>query len=205
MENKIPTFCISNLNKENEKFIDTIKCHICGGILYEPIFVKIDKYIACRKCFFNKYKINADIIERNKSEYLYEIINIKNLQNLFKFKYFCPLCKSNNSNNKEYEYDALINHLKICENQILFKDLCRCTNIIKLYLKDVNMNNEGIKIILENKILEKEIEIEKLNFDKKKFQNYIVSEQTEKIIEKYDKIKKRHIKKKFIGTKRINK
>ena len=53
MEPKIPLSCISNLNDQNKKYIDLIKCPICGGVYFEPIYLKLDKFIACENCFFN--------------------------------------------------------------------------------------------------------------------------------------------------------
>ena len=201
MEAKIPISCISDINNENKKFIDSIQCRICGGIFFEPILLKIDKYIVCKNCFFNKYKINnIDKIEKDKINMLIEKIAIKKIDALFKFKYFCPLCKSNNSITKEYSYEDLISHLMTCENQMIFKDLCRCTNIIKIYLKDINMDINDYKIMLDNKILEKEIEMEKLTINYKKFQNYLNSEEKENNF--IQKIQKKNIKKKFIGKKR---
>ena len=101
MEPKIPLSCISNLNDQNKKYIDLIKCPICDGVYFEPIYLKLDKYIACENCFFNKYKINKDNIKKSKLDILYEKINVKKLESLFKFNYYCPICKLNNSNNKK--------------------------------------------------------------------------------------------------------
>ena len=110
-----------------------------------------------------------------------------------------PLCKSNNSINKEYSYDELISHLMICENQIIFRDLCRCININKIYLKDINMDINDYKIMLNNIVLEKEIEMEKLTIDKKKYQKYLNSEEREK--NSIEKIKKKNIKKNLFEEK----
>ena len=88
MEAKIPISCISDINNENKKFIDSIQCRICGGIFFEPIFLKIDKYIVCKNCFFNKYKINnIDKIEKDKINMLIEKIAIKKIDALFKFNF----------------------------------------------------------------------------------------------------------------------
>ena len=200
METKIPFSCISNFNDDNKKYINLIKCPICNGIYYDPIFLKIDNYIVCKNCFYNKYRINMDNIKKNELDKLYEKVDIKIYESLFKFNYFCPLCKLNNSNeNKEYQYDTLINHLKICENQIVFKDLCRCTNILKIYLKD-------LYLIIENKILEKEIEKEKLTINNKKLKIFLDNEEKKEKENYLKEIQQKHIKKKFIGKKRnVNK
>ena len=195
MEAKIPIDCISNLNNENKKYLDLIKCCFCGGIFYEPILVKIDCYIICRNCFFVKFKINQNDVTKKDLDKLFNNVDIKKYEAFFRFKYFCPLCKLNKSNNKEYQYTELINHLKVCGNQIIFKDLCRCTNILKINLKDVNFEENKHNIFIENKILEKEIENEKLNIDNKKFKKFLESE----II---NELSKKHINKKFIGKKR---
>ena len=203
METKIPISCISNFNNDNKKYINLVKCPICNGIYYEPIFLKIENCIACKNCFYNKYRINKDNIKKNELDKLYEKIDIKKYESLFKFKYFCPLCKLNNSNeNKEYQYDTLINHLKICENQIIFKDLCRCTNILKIYLKDLHLNKSEIDLINKNKILEKEIEIEKLTINKKQLKAFLDNEEKKEKENYLKEIQQKHIKKKFIGKKR---
>ena len=62
------------------------------------------------------------------------------------------------------------------------------------------MDINDYKIMLDNKILEKEIEMEKLTINYKKFQNYLNSEEKEKNF--IQKIQKKNIKKKFIGKKR---
>ena len=201
MEAKIPIICISVKNDEDKKFIDSIQCPICRGVFFEPIFLKLEKSIVCKNCFFNKYKINnIDKIDKDKINMLFEKINSKNIDALFKFKYFCPLCKSNNSINKEYSYDELIYHLMTCGNQIIFRDLCRCINIITIYLKDINMDINDYKIMLENIVLQKEIEMEKLTINNKNFQKYLNSEEKEQ--NSNEKIKKKNIKKKFIGRKK---
>ena len=211
MEEKIPISCLSNLDNENKKLLDSISCKICGGIFFEPIFLKIDKIIVCRKCFFNKHKINQNILSKEKSDILFEKIDIKNIDNLFKFKYFCPLCKSNNSNNKIYDYNALINHLNYCDNQLLFKDLCLCTNIIKIYLKDIKLQRNDFKLLEENKILEKELEKEKSTLNNKEFKNYLESREKErqksfknnqKSNIKTKSFRKNKFNKKFLGKKR---
>ena len=194
MEAKIPFICISNLNEENKIYLDKIICYICKGVCVEPIILKIDKFIICMKCFYRKYNINYENISTIKD--LYDKINIKEYEYLFKFKYFCPLCKLNNTNNNvEYEYDDLIKHINLCENQIIYKDLCRCTNIIKVCLKDIDEPN----IILENKILEKEYEYEKMSINYNKFKNYL--KEVEREAEKENNLNK----KKFINKKRNNK
>ena len=200
MEAKIPIDCISNLDNENKKYLDSIKCCFCGGIFCEPIFLKIDCYIICKNCFFVKFKINKNSVRKSDLDKLFDKVDIKKYEALSKFKYFCPLCKLNKSNNKEYQYGELINHLKICGNQIIFKDLCRCTNILKIYLKDMNFPENKYNIIIENKILEKEIEKEKLNIDNKKYKKFLDSDKNEKNAGKL----KKNINKKFIGKKRYS-
>ena len=184
-------------------YINLVKCPICNGIYFEPVFLKFDSCIVCKNCFENKYRINTDIINKNELNKLYEIIDIKKYDSLFKFKYYCPLCKLNNSNNnKEYQYDTLINHLKICDNQIIFKDLCRCTNILKIYLKDLYLKKNELDLIIENKILEKEIEMEKLTINNKKLKIFLNNEEKKEKENYIKEIQQKHIKKKFIGKKK---
>ena len=202
MEAKIPIDCISNLDNDNKKYLDLIKCCFCGGIFYEPIFVKIDCYIICRNCFFVKFKINQSAVKKKDLDKLFNNVDIKKYDAFLKFKYFCPLCKLNKTNNIEYQYSELINHLKICGNQIIFKELCRCTNILKIYLKDMDFEENKHNILIENKILEKEIEKEKLTLDNKKFKQFLDSEKKEKEKQIINEYLKKHINKKFIGKKR---
>ncbi len=203
METKIPISCISNINNDNKKYINLIKCSYCNGIFYEPIYLKVDHCIICKNCFYNKCRINKDAIKKNELDKLYEKIDNKIYESLFKFKYFCPLCKLNNSNEKkEYQYDTLINHLKICNNQIIFKDLCRCTNILKIYLKDLFLKKNELDLINDNKILEKEIEKEKLTLNNKQLKIFLDNEEKKEKANYLNEIQKKHIKKKFIGKKR---
>ena len=201
MNAKIPIFCISNLNEENKKNIDSIRCLICGGVYFEPIFLKIDNCYVCKNCFFDKIKTSNNLIDKSKLNLIFEKIDYKNIDALFQFKYYCPICKFNNCDNEEYAYDKLIEHLKICKNQIIFKELCRCTNIIKIYLKDIDMNGNDYKIMRENEILEKEIEKEKLKINNKNFRNYLISKEKDKE-DTINKSHKKNINKKFVGKKR---
>ena len=205
MNAKIPIFCISNQNEQNKKFIDSIRCHICGGVYFEPIYLKIEKFIVCKNCFFEQHKKNNNHIDKSNLKLLFDEIDYKKIEPLFKFKYYCPLCKSNNSNNEEYAYDKLIEHLSICKNQVLFRELCRCTNIIKIYLKDIDMEENDYKIILENEILKKEIEKENLEINIKEFRNYLNHKEKDcdaSLNKNHKKNIKTNIKKKFIGKKR---
>ena len=201
MNAKIPIFCISNLNEENKKNIDSIRCLICGGVYFEPIFLKIDNCYVCKNCFFDKIKTSNNLIDKSKLNLIFEKIDYKKIDALFQFKYCCPICKVNNCDNEEYAYDKLIEHLKICKNQIIFKELCRCTNIIKIYLKDIDMNGNDYKIMRENEILENEIEKEKLKINNKNFRNYLISKERDKE-ETINKSHKKNISKKFVGKKR---
>ena len=54
MEAKIPITCVSIKKDVYKKFIDLIRCTICGGVFFEPIFLKLEKSIVCKNCFFNK-------------------------------------------------------------------------------------------------------------------------------------------------------
>ena len=87
MEAKIPITCVSIKKDEYKKFIDLIRCPICGGVFFEPIFLKLEKSIVCKNCFFNKYKIN----NIDKIDMLFEKIDIKNMDALFKFNFLNSL------------------------------------------------------------------------------------------------------------------
>ena len=205
MEPKIPISCISNINNENKKFIDSIKCCICKGIYFEPIFLKYENCFACKNCFCCKFKIDKSELNKKDYDIFYEKLDVTKLVNLYRFKYFCPICKSNDiNNNTEYNYIELTNHLKNCGNQIIFRELCRCLNIIKIYLKDIETeDNKYSKLIYENNLLEREIEMEKKSLNDKKFKEFLKS-QKELNSKSLDKKHNKNINKKFIGIKRKN-
>ena len=162
MEVKIPISCILNLNNEDNSLIYNIKCNYCGGVLFNPISSKRDNKIYCKDCF---YKLNSlDQNQENDIGRLYNKIETNSIQNLYRFKYYCPLCTKTDYSDKnkiEYTYDSLIVHLITCENQVILKKLCpkyECDSNFQFYLKDMNKIENLDKILLANYSLEKEIE-----------------------------------------------
>ena len=177
MEPKIPISCISNITSDNSFLIYEIKCFVCGGVYYEPIYSLKDNLIYCKNCFIKKNNIEYSF-EDNIGK-LYKKIDKSKLELLNKFKYYCPLCSKRNINNLninkvEYSYDSLIKHLITCKNKIIFKKFCpnfHCNKNIIVYLKDINQENlDGIFLSLN--MLEKEIEKEKLNINFEDYFNY---------------------------------
>ena len=209
MEPKIPLFCISNMDKENNSILYKIKCLYCKGVFYDPVYSKIDNCIYCKDCF---YKVNN--IDKNEEQdigKLYNKLEKKEMDYLYKFNYYCPLCLKNNNNNNNknsynrvaYTYDALMLHLIICDNQIIFNNACHgflCNNIINIYLKDINEQENISDIILANQTLEKEIEKELLNINYKDYSNYLKLQLKKK--NKEDNKKNINIKNELLNKKR---
>ena len=152
---KIPLSSLkNNISTETNKKI--IKCSLCDGVLYEPIFSKKDKLNFCKTCFYNHNNISTGDLSINiRKLYSPSSKEIKN--NLNSYKYSCP---NFDFEEKEYTYDELINHLIICENNKIMCPSCGG----ETFIKNIT-NNEKQKLInnlLRNKILERELEYQKL-------------------------------------------
>lgn len=174
MEPKIPIACLTNSSKVDNSLIDKIKCAFCQGISLDPLYSKRDNKTYCKECFYQYYNFdkNSQYIDIGK---FYSKIEINLFEGIKELKFYCPLCIKNNinDNNKiEYTYNSLLVHLVICPNKILIKKLCKnynCDNKNDIYLKDIVQKKNIYDLLLNNYILEKEIENEKLKLN---FQNY---------------------------------
>ena len=181
MEPKIPISNIVNLNNEDNSLIYKIKCSFCGGVLLDPLYSKKDNKIYCKECFYKLYYIdkNNQDIDIGK---LYNKIEIRNINEINKLKYYCPQCIKNNNNNEnkvEYTYNSLMNHLITCPNKVILKKLCKnynCDKKIDIYLKDIDKKENIEEILLNNYILEKEIEKEKLQLNFPNYKKYLNSQ-----------------------------
>ena len=178
----IPFSSIKNPpSTENEKQL--IKCGLCDGILYEPIFSKKNRLNYCKKCFLNKNNIERENLSFNYSN-LYQPCTKQIKNNLNSFKYNCP---NFDFEEKEYTYDELINHLIICENNKIICPSCGG----ETFLKNIENNEKAnlIKNLIKNKILERELEYQKsiiVEMEKEK-------KQTNEILKEKSKIQKENI------------
>lgn len=203
MEQKIPIKCIVNNNLNKNIEFKEIECLYCKGIPYEPVLSMKDNNIYCKNCFYKKNML--DLNKDYNIQILYNKIGKEKMKYLNSLKYYCPLCLKNCLNNEikaEYSYDALIRHLITCQNRSLFKATCpnnNCNNSINIKLKDI-YNQESInKILLDNQMIEKEIENEKLKINYIKYQRYLNSNKKK---ENEEHKRNKSYKNKFLNKKR---
>ena len=154
MISKIPFSSINNppISEEEQKII---KCALCDGILYEPVYSIKNKLNYCKNCLLEKNNINSDNFEIiNSHLYHSSSKNIKN--NLNSYKYTCP---NFDFEEKLYSYDELINHLITCENNKIYCPSCGGETFIK-NLETIE-KQKIINNLIKNKILERELECQK--------------------------------------------
>ena len=171
MLEKIPFSSIKNPpTSENDQ--KKLKCALCDGILYEPIFSLNKRLNHCKECFLSQnVNINKNISNDNDN-HLYKPSSKEIKTNLNVYKYTCP---NFDFEEKEYTYDELINHLIICENN---KIICpSCNN--ETFLKNIEKNEREklIKNLIKNKILERELEYQKsiiIEMEKEKKEKIII-------------------------------
>ena len=185
---KIPFSSIknNNLTETNKK----IKCTLCDGILYEPIFSKKDKLNYCKTCFYNHNNINIEDSSINYRN-LYTPSSKEIKINLNKYKYNCP---NFDFEEKEYTYDELIDHLIICDNNKITCPSCGG----ETFLKNIE-NNEKQKlmiILIRNKILERELEYQKLRIIQMENEKNEIEKKNEKNQKKEVEIQKKEKKEK---------
>ena len=149
MIGKIPFSSIKNPSlSENDKQL--IKCSLCDGILYEPIFSPKNRLNYCKTCFLEKNQIS------NNNNNIYQQCSKQIRKNLNLYKYSCP---NFDFEEKDYTYDELINHLIICENNKISCPSCGGETFIKNLEK--NEKEKLMKNLIKNKILERELEYQK--------------------------------------------
>ena len=159
MEAKIPLISLKDPPSSDVSF-KLIKCPLCEGILYDPVYNSQTKKNYCKQCFQsqnnNKKEKNPSLTHNN----LYHPSVKESKKNLNLYKYVCPNFDfEENKKEKEYNYDELINHLIVCENN---KISCpECGNNTFLKSLDVESKKELEKILMRNKILERELEYQK--------------------------------------------
>ena len=201
MLEKIPFSSIKNPpTSENDQ--KKLKCALCDGILYEPIFSLNKRLNYCKECFLSQnVNINKNI-SINNNNHLYKPSSKEIKTNLNVYKYTCP---NFDFEEKEYTYDELINHLIICENN---KIICpSCNN--ETFLKNIEKNEREklIKNLIKNKILERELEDQKsiiIEMEKEKKETNIINEKEKKIFKDNIQKNKKEKKEKIIIKMRNN-
>ena len=185
MIEKIPFSSLKkNTLTENEK--NSIKCTLCNGIFYEPIYSTKNKLNYCKTCFLLKNNINPESLTINYST-LYQpcLKQVKKVLN--SYNYTCP---NYDIDEKEYTYDNLINHLIICDNSKINCSFCGKETFLKNCEK--NEKQKLITTLIRNKILERELEYQKsriVEMEKEKKETKEKKEIKEKIEKKEKKEK----------------
>ena len=144
MIGKIPFSSINNPpSSEVEQKI--IKCSLCDGILYEPVYSIKNKLNYCKNCFLEKNNNNSYNNENNYS-HPYHACSKQIKNNLNLYKYTCP---NFDFEEKLYTYDELINHLIACENNKIYCPSCGAETFIKKKKKEkqtIKINKEKEKV-----------------------------------------------------------
>ena len=159
MEVKIPFMSLKN-PPSSENSLKLIKCPLCEGILYEPVYSSKTRLNYCKTCYLAQ---NNNKNEKNFSlnyDNLYNPAVKEGKKNLNLYKYVCPNFDfEENKKEKEYTYDELINHLIVCQNN---KISCpECGNDTFLKSLEARCGKEMETILTRNKILERELEYQK--------------------------------------------
>ena len=159
MEEKIPLISLKS-PPLTESSLKSIKCSLCQGILYEPVYSNKTKMNYCKSCYLFQKK------EKNENNLSLTYDNLYNpsvkeaKKNLNLYKYSCPNFDfEENAKEKEYTYDELINHLIICENNKITCPECGDDTVLKSL--EINNQNYLKKLLIRNKILERELEYQK--------------------------------------------
>ena len=109
----------------------------------------------------------------------------KQKKNLNLYKYSCPNFDfEENVKEKEYTYDELINHLIVCDNNKLTCPECGADTILKSF--EATNKNYMKKLLIRNKILERELEYQKsriIQMEEEKKETKEIAEKKEEIIE----------------------
>ena len=179
MVEKIPINCLKNVSlTENE--LKDIQCTGCKGVLYDPVISLKNNFNYCKKCLFDLNNINVDnyIMECNINN-IYRPISKTTKMNLNKYKYICPNYDFSENNEKEYSYDDLINHLIDCGNNKIKCPYCNNEQFLKFFKsKELEKLN---KTIMENVILERELESQKLVIKQMEIEKQKIKENNAKV------------------------
>ena len=158
MMEKIP-FNSLKTQPENEKDKKLIKCTLCDGVLYEPVYSTKLMQNCCKTCILEKNNIDPDNLSINYTT-LYKPASKQIKLTLNSYNYSCPNFDfEENKEETQYTYDDLINHLIICDNNKIKCPFCGAETLIKNIEK--NENQKLITTLIRNKILERELEYQK--------------------------------------------
>jgi hypothetical protein len=159
MDAKIPFISLKN-HPSSELSLNSIKCPLCEGILYDPIYSSKTKKNYCKLCYLSQNKTKKENNLSLTYDNLYNPTVKERKKNLNLYKYTCPKFDyEENKDEKVYTYDELVNHLIICENNNITCPECGADTFIKSLEKDYKKNLE--KMLIKNKILERELEYQK--------------------------------------------
>jgi uncharacterized CHY-type Zn-finger protein len=184
MEEKIPFISLKS-PPLSEYELKSIKCSLCEGILYDPVYSNKDKSNYCKSCYISRNN------EKNENKLSLTYDNLYNpsvkeaKKNLNLYKYSCPNFDfEENVKEKEYTYDELINHLIVCDNNKLTCPECGADTILKSF--ETTNKNYMKKLLIRNKILERELEYQKsriIQMEEEKKETKEIAEKKEEIIE----------------------
>ena len=204
MVEKIPFSSLKN-PEQSEIEEKLMKCSYCDGILYEPVISTKNRLNYCKTCLLEQNNIDQENLSLNYST-LYKQAPKQIKAKLNSFQYTCPNFDfEENTDEKQYNYDELINHLIICDNN---KIKCPSCGTEK-FLKDIENNEKQklIKILMKNKILEKELEYQKsiiVEMEKEKKQTIEINKNKEPVIRPKTREKTKIKIKKALSTNKIN-
>ena len=188
MEAKIPFISLKD-PPSDENILKSIKCPLCEGILYDPVYSPKTRLNYCKTCYLsqnnNKNGKNFSLNYNN----LYNPAVKEGKKNLNLYKYICPNFDfEENQKEKQYTYDELINHLIICQNNKISCPQCGSDTILNSL--EEKSKKEMETILIRNKILERELEYQKsriIQMEEEKKETKEIAEKQEKKEEKEEK------------------
>ena len=158
MEAKIPFISLKD-PPSLELSSKAIKCSLCEGIIYEPVYSPKTKLTYCKACFQSQKFFQNDNSPLNFTN-LYNPAVKESKKKLNMYNYVCPNFDfEENQKENEYTYDELINHLIVCQNNRISCPECGEETFLKSL--EINHRQDLENILIKNKILERELEYQK--------------------------------------------
>ena len=158
MEAKIPFISLKD-PPSLELSSKAIKCSLCEGIIYEPVYSPKTKLTYCKSCFQSQKIFKNDNSPLNFTN-LYNPAVKESKKKLNMYNYVCPNFDfEENQKENEYTYDELINHLIVCQNNRISCPECGEETFLKSL--EINHRQDLENILIKNKILERELEYQK--------------------------------------------
>ena len=193
MEEKIPLISLKS-PPLTESSLKSIKCPLCQGILYDPVYSDKTKLNYCKSCYLFQKKEKKENNLSLTYDNLYNPSVKKAKKNLNLYTYSCPNFDfEENEKEKEYTYDELINHLIVCDNNRLTCPECGADALLKSF--EINNQNYMKKLLVRNKILERELEYQKSRIIQMEEEKKETKETATKKEEKKQEIKPKKIQK----------